>query len=695
MALWPMLRSRPDNPRRSSAAPTGDEVAAIAVVLASLVLLGLWSGLQLTVLASTGRSADVSIGDALHAGRRLLDDPGRPGQAWGDGDGPPLVLNAYAYWPLTIAALLGWVGVGGVTIRVAFTHRLGSDRRERLGVSTNARLARKRDLEPLIVAHPIEGRLVIGKYKRHLLATENRNAPDAGANRSTAREGDRSAVAVIGPARSGKTANVIAGVLDWQGPAILSSVRDDLFTRTVAARQTLGQVFVFDPLRELGELPPGATRVSWSPLARAGDVSGAMEAAAVLQEAAPLEGTTNATYWSKKGEALLWPVLFAAAIGSRNMADVTRWLAVQDGNQMEPGTDGEPPRLAGEIREILRTAISGGHPDDSIQAQHALAQFDGFWELDPRTRSDIYSTAQTLVQPWEDPYFSHASSDAAGPTIDLLTLMSGRNTLYVVQPLGSTTRFSVVFGGLLGSLLKDQAYKASHHYQAPLPDLLAVIDEAGNTPLQWLPSVASTCAGVGVLLVTVWQSYAQIEAIYQRQAAPLVTNHGTKILFAGISDKPTLDYVTSIVGDEEVAQRSSNSDVQLGAPGRRSIGEATQHRRLLPADVLRQIAPGQGLLIHGTLPPAHITGQRYWEDVRLARIADGDTQALPPWTLPDDLERALRADTMPPTEVLQHMPAYETERCPVAHDTAIDASVASGTDRVEPRQLGRGQNLTP
>lgn len=669
-------------------------MVAIAIVLALVVLVGLWSGALLTGLLTNGHLPDASVGDGISAVRHLIAAPAQPGDAWLDSNGNPQQLNRYIYWPATIVALMLWLGAAGFVIRLTLTHRVGSAKRERLGVSTNARLAERRDLRPLIVTEPAEGRLIIGKFDGSLLATENPNAPGAREWRSE-RDGDRSAVAVVGPTRSGKTANVIAGVLDWHGPAILSSVRDDLFTRTFTARRAMGDVFVFDPLRELGELPPGVTRVSWSPLARAGDVSGAMEAAAVLQEAAPLEGTTNATYWSKKGEALLWPVLFAAALGDRNMADVTRWLAVQDGNQIEPSDDeDEPPRLAGEIREILRTAIASGHPDDSIQAQHALAQFDGFWELDPRTRSDIYSTAQTLVQPWEDPYFSHASSDESGPTIDLLTLMSGRNTLYVVQPLGSATRFSVVFGGLLGSLLKDQAYKASHHYQGPIPDLLAVIDEAGNTPLQWLPSVASTCAGVGVLLVTVWQSYAQIEAIYQRQASPLITNHGTKILFAGISDKPTLDYVTGIVGDEEVAQRSANSDVHLGGPGRRSIGEATQHRRLLPADVLRQIAPGEGLLIHGTLPPAHITAQRYWEDPRLSTIASGTGPTLSPWTLPPDLEHALRAHTAPPTEVLNHMPSYEPAAPRVVHAASVEAGISSGSGRVEPRPLGWGQNLT-
>ena len=122
-------------------------------------------------------------------------------------------------------------------------------------------------------------------------------------------------------------------------------------------------------------------------------VSGAMEAANLLLEAAPSEGVTNANYWSRKGEALLWPMLFAAAVGNRTMADVVRWLALQDGNEPDPpsppGTvepTKDPAEAGGEIRRILNTVAASSDVALAIQAQHALAQFDGFWHLDPRTR---------------------------------------------------------------------------------------------------------------------------------------------------------------------------------------------------------------------------------------------------------------------------------------------------------------------
>ena len=306
----------------------------------------------------------------------------------------------------------------------------------------------------------------------------------------------------------------------------------------------------------------------------------------------------------------------------------------------------------------------------AIQARHALEQFDGFFRLDQRTRSDIYSTSQTLVQPWEDPNISFASSGGAGPVADLSLVLSGRNTLYVSTPLKDASRYAVVFGGLLGSLLRDQAYDVANRYRKPLPGLLCVIDEAGNTPLRWLPEVASTCSGIGVQLVTAWQSKAQIDATYQAQSGPMLTNHATKIFFAGASDVETLRYVTFLGGEEEVQQRTANADAHLGGY-RRGVGDSTIHRPLLPAEVLRQAEPGNAILFHQTLPPAHIEGRFVGSDDRLTALSFGRALAPGPCVADLAMQRALSFDSTPPIEVLEHL---ETERSKVASSSPAEPS---------------------
>jgi len=127
-----------------------------------------------------------------------------------------------------------------------------------------------------------------------------------------------------------------------------------------------------------------------------------------------------------------------------------------------------------------------------------------------------------------------------------------------------------------------------------------VIDEAGNTPLRALPEYASTLAGIGVLFVTIWQSLAQIEASYGRDADTILTNYLTKVFYAGLSDPASLRYVAQVLGDAEVETRSQSLPEALG---RASTQLSTTRTALAPVHALRQMQPGDGLLVHGTLPP--------------------------------------------------------------------------------------------
>ncbi len=639
--------------QRTGGVAGGDEWIAMVIVAAGLTTVGVWGGAQLASILHSRSTLAASPSAGVSALARLPANMADPSQAWGEplaGQLPGPLL----YWFATavVALLTLAVGVGGYTVVTSM--RIGTNRKARLGVKPQARLARRAELRPLVVHGPTRGRFILGRVGRKFVATEDRHSQSVRAqrNRARTRVGDRSAVVVVGPARCGKTANVTAGILDWDTAAILSSVKGDLYSATIQRRRMLGEVFVFDPFGELpDDLGDGVQRVGWSPLQAAVSISGAQQAANTLLDAGATEGVTNANYWSTKGEQLLWPMLYAAAVARRSMGDVIRWMALQDG----PEDDG------GEVVAILsRTIRSGGMT--AMEAQQALTAFTGFWKLDARTRSDIFSTAQTLVTAWEDPYIAAASASvvqtATGEitrlAMDLSRLLRGNNTLYVVQPLKSVERFAVVFGGLLGDLLRDQAYEVSKRAGQPVPPLLAVIDEAGNTPLRWLPQVASTCAGIGVQLVTVWQSLAQMKSIYQAQTDSLLTNHGSKIFFSGLSDDTTLRYVSELGGEEEVAQHSATADTHWHGH-RRSLAASTTRTKLLPADLLRQVPPGSALLLHGTLPPAHLVGRRPWEESRLVELAQGKGVMPSPPLLDDAMVAALEADVTVPDYVLAHM----------------------------------------
>jgi type IV secretion system protein VirD4 len=72
-----------------------------------------------------------------------------------------------------------------------------------------------------------------------------------------------------------------------------------------------------------------------------------------------------------------------------------------------------------------------------------------------------------------------------------------------------------LFSGLVTRVI-EAAYDRAARQGRPLdPPLLVVLDEAANVaPLAELDVLASTAAGHGIQLVTVWQDLAQLTARY-------------------------------------------------------------------------------------------------------------------------------------------------------------------------------------
>lgn len=605
-----------DRPAQASGVDSLLLVIACAVVGVGLVV---WFGAAVAAFSS-GQRLSAGVGDAVRAALRLPGHVSDPRLAWRDPAQQRALPGPIVYWACT---LLVFAAILAITWGVLRLWRAQRDRgRIRLGIETRARFATTPDLAPLIVQQPVpSGRFVLGRVYGKLVATEDRRAAEAAgiSRRSSFRQGDRGSVAVIGPSRSGKTVNVISGLLDWDGPSVVVSVKRDLIDATRAARSINGESRVFDPSGVSGLPAEGLAR--WTPLRAASTPRGAQKAATSLAAAIPRSGVDGgADYWVKQAEILLTGLLGAAALDRNlSMVDVAEWVF----SKSIPAR-GEP----NEIVDLLKIAKDYGTREERDAAGAAMLQLDAVWNLDERVRSSVYATVQTVVQAWLDPAVeASAVVDQHQPNfVDLAWLCTPdkSNTLYLVAPLDDQKRLAPVLGGLLGDL-KDQAYQADIAGAGLTRPLLMVIDEAGNMPLSWLPEVAATCAGIGILLVTIWQSKAQLDAAYGRLADSVLTNHLTKIVFSGCSDAATLDYVSRLLGDEEVQHRSTSYDI--GGGQRRSISESTHREALTPFHLLRQVRPGEAVLIHATLPPAHLQARRYWQEPGLKDLTASDSVA--------------------------------------------------------------------
>jgi hypothetical protein len=216
------------------------------------------------------------------------------------------------------------------------------------------------------------------------------------------------AVMVLGPPRSGKTsAIVIPALLGAPGAAVSTATKRDVLDATWHSRSEVGQVWLFDPTGEEGQLPREIRRLSWSPVSAASTWDAALlTARAMAACTSPGAGTTNEQHWRERSTALLAPLLFAATLAHRPIADVLHWVLRQDLG---------PPGLTLEDH-------------DAPIANDVLV---GIAKTDGRERSSIFSaTAGVLAA-----YNADATRRSAAATnFDPTRFVASRDTLYVTAP---------------------------------------------------------------------------------------------------------------------------------------------------------------------------------------------------------------------------------------------------------------------
>jgi type IV secretion system protein VirD4 len=575
--------------RADGPAPSDDSSILILVAVGIAAAVGglHWLAANLAALVGRGRLLHASPVDAFVALAHLPKHASDPRLAWGE----PARSNLpgpVVYWSAVVTvAGIALLMVTYVATRVGSRQHEPPDKRRRLGVDTQARLATTRDLRPLLTRRPQPGRFLLGRWGRRHLSTEGPS--------HRYRRGVRGAVAVFGPSQSGKTTGLIDGAAAWTGPAVVSSVKSDLLRATLDARSDHGDVKVFDPLGVTG-----IASATWSPLRGAAELPGALASAQLLARAGGDDGS-NDRFWRGQAEQLIAAMLWTAAnTEGHTMSNVVRWVLELDRPQAADG---------GTLAPMVRLLTDHPEPTKALAAKQVQGWLHGQWSTDPRTTSSVYATARNAVWPWADPT---VAATANGCDITLDWLLADTNTLYLSAPLGDETRIGVVFAVLLHDLITQAFARYNRTGDALEPRLLVLLDEAANTPLPKLPQWASTVTGAGIQLVTVWQSKAQLDQTYHQDADTVLTNHRTKLIYpSGLSDLSTVQYVSELVGDEHVRSDLDEQPTWRAGPDARPSGRSPATALpFLPASTLRRAGVGDALLVHGHLPPAWLRTRR-------------------------------------------------------------------------------------
>ena len=399
------------------------------------------------------------------------------------------------------------------------------------------------------------------------------------------------AVLLLGPPRSGKTSGVIIpAILSHTGPVVSTSTKPDVYRATRLVRALNGRVWVFDPT---GASSPsgGSQELRWSPVRGSVSWDGALLMARAMTTNIG-SGTTDRSHWATRAQALLAPLLHAAAVHGRDMETVVDWVMRHDTDE------------AGVLLE------------DERCSRLAFASLVGVFNTEDRERSSIFSATADALQA----YTSETALQAARePNFDAEKFVRSHDTIYIHAPAEQQAAAAPLVCGLLAEI-RRATYRAHTTGQLAGRVLFALDEVANIAPMDELPQIASEGGGQGLLLLAALQDLSQARQRWGAQADGFLTLFGSKLILSGIADSKTLETVSTMLGeyDRQVVSRTRpqmgfmHSSLADSWPVTGSTATYSTHRtRVLSPGEVSNIPTGRGLHLDGvewelvTLTPAH------------------------------------------------------------------------------------------
>ena len=330
--------------------------------------------------------------------------------------------------------------------------------------------------------------------------------------------GALNSLVVFGPTRCGKTSSVLIPMLcNFDGSAVVTSVKNDVFTNSHAARSLRSKTLVISEYE-------GDRGWRWDPADYAKDLPAAREVAhhMVISSNEYRNSSGDAKFWYRLAEPLLTGVLLASCTAD--------------------SLDERKVLCNFEDLDFLLNRL------DSIGEQDLTQSILGVLRNDERHASSVLITAQSVLSPHLQALelLHDASFD-----LDLHDVLHNRSTdpftIYLIASLSSQERLAPYFGTIISligaTLLREEHVRCG---------VLFALDELANVaPVSDLAKFASVGMSFGLQMVSVFQDFAQIRNVCGDSAGTVVNNHGTKIFFGGITDPSTLELFRSIRPLEE------------------------------------------------------------------------------------------------------------------------------------------------
>jgi type IV secretory pathway TraG/TraD family ATPase VirD4 len=543
-------------------------IAGAAVLLGCAGMLHLAGGLG--CLLTTGRWVDAAWIDSLG----VLLHPGDPASAFG--------LQRYelppaTYWIILSLLIALPLVCGTVVGQLILRRRAGAASRGR-ALAGRPGLASKADIEATVGRVQVVRR---GHAARPLAPSGSPSEVGILLGHSRRREcwaSVEDSVIVVGPPRAGKGLHQIIGtIIDAPGAAVTTSTRPDNLLATLGLRRKIGPVAIFDP-QGLSK----AEGIRWSPVRGCENPTTAMVRASGLAAGAGFAkgGVSDGAFWHGQTEMALRGLLHAAAIDDTGISQLYRW--------------GLEPASAIEAVTILNQS--------SLAAEGWGDTLDGIVRMESRTRDAIWAGVRSALSALADPAVRKAFDPPQGEGLDPKTFIQEKGTIYLLGTGAGASATSSFIAALLEDITESARQMAAGNTGGRLePPLAMVLDEIANLcAVPSLPGLMADGGGSGISTLVVIQSLAQARDRWGEQAAAAMWDAATLRLILGGSAQPRdLQDLAAVCGerDEELRNWSRGPD------GARTISTSTRRLPILPADVIRTLPFGTGVLLARTAPP--------------------------------------------------------------------------------------------
>jgi len=370
-----------------------------------------------------------------------------------------------------------------------------------------------------------------------------------------ARASSQRSVLALGPSRSGKTSSlIIPNLLTTSRSVIATSTKDDVVRALASSRRDCATL-MFDPSGVV-DTPAGVRRVGYSPIASSHTWDGAvLSARSLVSSTRRIMDERGDDHWTERANALVAPLLHAAALDDRSIGEVASAVDRRD---------------AARPLALLTERYGEHHPSVSL--------LTGILATDERERSGIWSTASGLFSGMRTEGARRASREAP---LDIPAFLDGGHQLHIVSPSRHQNVTTPLVVGLIEEIVETTYQRHTQGAQV----LLALDEMANVAPLPRLASIVSEGGGQGVVTLACLQDLSQARTRWGAGADGFLSLFPTTVVFPGIADRRTLELLATLGGDVHV----SNVTDQRDARGRRQGMSSTwrEQPRTTESDIAR------------------------------------------------------------------------------------------------------------